>query len=75
MKDPKYLQAILANSIWNQIRSVGEDPFASAWQTTFSARCREAGKVFDTGKNGMNEICGCFWTFHRQIRSFVIEVL
>jgi hypothetical protein len=75
MEDPKHLQSTLANSIGNQIRPIGQNPFTSPGQATFSACRGKSSKVINAGENGLNEICRRLWVFHRDVRGFVIEIL
>lgn len=75
MKDPKHLQAPLSDSIRNQIRTVWQDPLTRARYAAFPTCRRKVSKVIDAGENGLNEIGCSFWILHRNVRSFVIEVL
>ncbi|KDD65842.1 hypothetical protein V466_27270 [Pseudomonas mandelii PD30] len=64
----------MANSIGNQIRPVGQNPFSSAGQAAFTAGCREVCKVIDAGKDGLDEVrCG-FRILNCYISGFVIEI-
>ena len=74
MEYAKDLQSIAPHSIRDQIRPVGNRPFAGMFHPTFAAYGRKLSEPVDTGENGIREVVSGFWIFESDIICFGFQI-